>query len=300
MYLFGGIFLFLCILCLGLCRWRSHRIAQKVCDMNDCEKLSLLNELAKPFGYSYRPDQDILTSQTDAWQREFGYCALYDRAAVHLGMVFDCLPVYFDYQGRTWLIELWKGQYGINTGGEIGIYQSDGLLSPEETDAALFHAVSDDRMLPVSMELYRNEKLLFSIRQIHWWLTGFCMGLYSEPDHLTMRASITFPDCHMLQSFLKGLRRANAPDCDFQVCNLTVTLFFGACKSSPVPNARNLAAHFSQWKNRVFCRLYCRITRPFSCTPDKILYLYFFLPFAFRRTLKTRRYPKQIFRRRRL
>ena len=31
--------------------------------------------------------------------------------------VFMCLPVYFDYGGKTWLMEFWKGGYGITAGG---------------------------------------------------------------------------------------------------------------------------------------------------------------------------------------
>ena len=36
----------------------------------------------------------------------------------YVGMVFETLPVYFDYAGKTWLIQIWKGQYGICTGCE--------------------------------------------------------------------------------------------------------------------------------------------------------------------------------------
>ena len=59
-------------------------------------------------------------------------------------MVFDALPIYFDYRGRTWLIELWKGQYGINTGAELGIYHADKILSESEYKTALFTAAEDN------------------------------------------------------------------------------------------------------------------------------------------------------------
>mgnify|MGYP000621142798 CR=1 FL=1 len=51
---------------------------------------------------------------------------------------------YFDYQGKTWLLEFWKGQYGINTGAEIGIYRADTLLSPAQRPYTLFHTVPDE------------------------------------------------------------------------------------------------------------------------------------------------------------
>ena len=58
------------------------------------EKCRLLKDLIEPFGYSYVLPQDIFTSRIDAWQRQFGYCRLYDEAAPHVNMILDCLPVY--------------------------------------------------------------------------------------------------------------------------------------------------------------------------------------------------------------
>ncbi len=292
MYLFFGIFLLLCILFFLCNYWRRCKIIRKICGMDRCQKICLLNELVEPFGYSYLQDQDIMTSRINAWQREFGYCALYDKAAVHFNMVFDCEPVYFDYQNRTWLIELWKGQYGINTGGEIGIYQADGLLSPEEYATALFHSVPDDQMLPVSMNLYCHDAHLFSVKQTHWWLTGFRMGAYSEPADLSMRASVNFPNQDMMQSFVQGLKNAGCRRCDFRICGHTATIhFLKPCANQPKCR-RHPAARFAQWKNRVFCKLYCLMTRPFTCTPDRILCLYYFLPFAFRHMLRLKTYKK--------
>ena len=66
-------------------------------------------------------------------------------------MVFDSLPVYFNYRGRTWLIEFWKGQYGINAGGEIGIYHCDRLLSESEYRNAHFKAAGEEEMLPCTL-----------------------------------------------------------------------------------------------------------------------------------------------------
>jgi hypothetical protein len=56
-------------------------------------------------GYSYDPQQDIFYSNMDAWQREFGYCRLYDEAATPLRLIMDCEPIYFDFKEKHWLIE---------------------------------------------------------------------------------------------------------------------------------------------------------------------------------------------------
>ena len=169
------------------------------------EKCNLLNAIIEPMGFSYLADQDIFTSTRDAWQRKMGYQSLYNRGAVHFNMVFDYLPVYFDYNDKTWMIQLWKGQYGVNTGGEIGVYYADHIVSQEQLDTTLFQAVDDSDILKMSMYLMRDGKCVFRLTCVHWWLTGFSMGLFSWPKQLSLNASITFPDCAIMNAFIEGL-----------------------------------------------------------------------------------------------
>jgi len=48
---------------------------------------------------------------------------LYDEAAAPLGMIVDCEPIHFEYKGKRWLIQFWKGQYDLPTGAEVGYMQ---------------------------------------------------------------------------------------------------------------------------------------------------------------------------------
>src|SRR5690348_3361555 len=68
---------------------------------------------------------DFIYSRQDAWQRGVGYSWAYDKAAPLSRMILDCEPLYFTYDGKQWLIELWKGQYVIECGGEIGVYNRE-------------------------------------------------------------------------------------------------------------------------------------------------------------------------------
>lgn len=293
MYLFIGILLILCIVFFMANYWRKKRIIQKICCMDACKKICLLNELAEPFGFLYLPAQDIMTSRIDAWQREFGYHARFDKSAPRFNMVFDCEPIYFNYQHRTWMIELWKGQYGINTGGEIGIYQADTILSPEQYDKTLFHSVPNHKMLPISMKLFLKGSDLFAVKHPHWWLTGFYMGHYCEPENLVMSLSITCLDYEMLSCLVESLLNSGYKECELDVCDLTVSFTFSIPHTKQPRSDCRLRERFCRWQNRLFCRLYNRITRPFSCTLDQILYLYYFLPFAFRHMLRFQRNRKQ-------
>lgn len=292
MYLLSGLLLSICIAFFLLNHYRKKKILKKLCCMDTCEKIRLLNELAEPFGFSYCCQEDIMTSTLNAWQRQFGYCSLFDKSAPRFNMIFDCEPIYFTCQGQTWLVELWKGQYGINTGAEIGIYQADGAIAPEDYPKTLFHSVSDNELLPMSMELFRHDRKLFGIRQRHWWLTGFCMGSYSKPKDLTLKCSLTFPSCHMLQGFVEGMLRAGYEKCELNICNLTVSFCFSTPKTGQ-PVTRRLLAWWSGLQNRLFCQIYLLITSPCSCTPDRILYLYYYLPAAFRNMLRLKRIPRR-------
>ena len=193
MYFYLSILILLCILFCLLFHFRKSRILRRVCSMTPEKKLCLLSSLIEPAGFCYWREQDIFSSQKDAWQRRFGYRSLYDRTAPLGQMVFQCEPVYFNYGHKTWLIELWKGQYGINTGAEIGVYHAGAVISPDGYKNARFQAASDEELLSMKLELWKGDRKLFEAESCHWWLTGFRMGLFSWPECLRMDVSITFP-----------------------------------------------------------------------------------------------------------
>lgn len=158
-------------------------------------------------GFEYDPERDIICSTMNNMQRLAGYCWAYDEAAVMISSMIDCEPIYFRYGGYDWLIELWKGQYGIETGCEIGLYyhktrkkSSDGQMKWE-----MFGCVDDEHMLDMAFALERNGEELFAREWTrHWWLTGFRWGEISKPEELTMKTSIRFPNGEMLQAFING------------------------------------------------------------------------------------------------
>lgn len=292
MYLLFGIIFLILLFFYVINLWRRKRIIKKVRSMCMDEKCRLLNQLIQPFGYCYIPSQDIFTSRIDAWQREFGYCALFDRAAPYLGMVFDRLPVYFDYQGKTWLIEFWKGQYGINTGCEIGVYHADRLLTEAELQTTIFQSVADQDMPSLSFDLFRKHNSIARLCAKHWWLTAFSMGRFSSPSDLSMEITVRLASSEMADAFIKGLINAGyCPDGIYRCC---CTVAFSFDKGAPAGGfLSRLFTKLAQKSNHFWCRIYLFATRPFCLSVDRILYLYYFLPFAFRRMLRIRRYKKR-------
>ena len=103
------LFALLLIAVLGciLFQCRRKKIICRIKEMDCCAKCTLLDELVYPFGYRFHCDHGFFSSTVDAPQRRAGYAWLYDYMAPRFQMVFDSLPVCFDYRGRTWLIEFW-------------------------------------------------------------------------------------------------------------------------------------------------------------------------------------------------
>ena len=179
----------------------------------DWEPRSDLGRVVYAAGFVYLPKEDIICSTMNNVQRLGGYCRGYDDAAIAINSVIDCEPIYFCYDGCEWMIELWKGQYGIETGGEIGVYyreQDKPLSIAEETVLGkLYGCVPDERMLNLRFVLYKNGRPLFERGwERHWWLTGFHWGILSEPEQLTMAVGICFPNRWMQQAFVcQGLEK---------------------------------------------------------------------------------------------
>lgn len=204
-------------------------------------------------GFAYDPDQDIIYSRMDALQRRFGYAYAYDRAALGMSAVIDCEPIFFDHAGKHWMIELWKGQYGLETGCEIGVYNRpieehpgglypllDSALGarPGDDDPAhnlFFDCAGDDERLVMSLTLRRGGEVLFTRGpEAHWWLTGFKWGVLSRPEELSVDYTIEFTDPAMQAAFEGGLRARGYTDI---TSSAGATSFRFATPYAPQPRA---------------------------------------------------------------
>lgn len=272
---------------------RKRKICKKICAMTEQEKCEKLTELITPLGYCYDYCQDVFSSTQDAWQRDFGYMEAYNYFAPKFNMVFDYEPIYFDYNDRTWLIEFWKGQYGINTGAEVGVYYSDSYVPPALRDITLFHCVKDKDMLPITLHLFQNDHTIAKLEEKHWWLTIFDVGNYSSPKDLSAHIGLTFPNKEMMNAFLTALYEKGYEKEKLCICGTKVLLLYDVCSTCSDSFYRRLLCSFAQWKNRLFCKLYLWVTKPFLTSLDRCLCLYYYLPFAFRHMLTIKQYKNK-------
>ena len=231
-----------------------------------------LEEAIEIAGYYYEAKQDIFYSNMDAWQRDMGYCRLYDEASVPLGMIIDCEPIEFEYDGKRWLIEFWKGQYDLTTGGEIGIYttKTPDLNIPGIFNGPFYHSAQNEDILQMFFSLKKKGRTLLTREDTHWWLTGFKLGEFSEPSELTMDLNLTLKDKTMRNAFVKALKNAGYSQNEIIINGNTVGLKFDKPRT-PQPITRTPEADWIiQRKNKLLCDKYEEITAPYDNFPDKM------------------------------
>lgn len=267
--------------------FRKRTAIQKVKELMIYEKEKILDDIIKPFGYDYDSVQDIFVTRQDAPQKLFGYTSAYDHSAPFFHMVFDYETIYFDYNNRTWLIEMWKGQYGINSGCELGVYYADEIVPPKEYGSTLFKAVQDNDTLLIALRLNQHTcpkeeciQRLGRIRVRHWWPTVFKMGLFSKPEELFVNTSIRFKDYTMLKSFMKSFTQT-LPSTFYKINGLTVYFTFSKSERK-YSFFRKFVRRIALSSCHLLCKCFNYLTRDFSNTGDKLLYIYYRMPFLTR------------------
>ena len=165
------------------------------------------------YQYSYVDDY-YYTNDKEAWQYNFGFGKIYDLASPYLLLEYDYIRIFFTYEKKDWMLQMWKGQYGmIFYGGEIGIYNrahsDDGV-----NDWTMYECPSDDDWLKMELTMWHEELDGSWTREFtreydeYWWCTGFKNGhlRVQEPaDELRLTGRITFKDAEMTQIVVKGL-----------------------------------------------------------------------------------------------
>ncbi|MBQ6838775.1 MAG: DUF4474 domain-containing protein [Clostridia bacterium] len=151
-------------------------------------------------GFEYDAEQCIYYSQMEPLQRYFGFNYIYDMMAPIAGMYYDNKRIQFDYAGKDWMIQLWKGQYGITAGAEIGLYN--------KTDKIMqYDCASNDELITMSFDFYNQNEYVFSRGpEKHWWLTGFKVFHAGVPMAIDLDIVLEFPDVQMANAFEQGLK----------------------------------------------------------------------------------------------
>ncbi|MBR2957190.1 MAG: DUF4474 domain-containing protein [Clostridia bacterium] len=183
-------------------------IKNKALLQNFLEKHQVLS-----YQYSYVDDY-YYTNDKEAWQKHFGFGKIYDLASPYLLLEYDYIRIFFTYENKDWMIQFWKGQYGmIFYGGEVGVYNrkhsEDGV-----NDWTMYGCAKEEDWLAMDMTLYHQNLNGEFVREFtreydkYWWCTGFKNGHLREEepaDELRLAGRITFKSEEMAQIVYDGL-----------------------------------------------------------------------------------------------
>lgn len=157
-------------------------------------------------GYKYNSGGNYYFTSDDPWQRNFGYTQAFDTAAPFVSIYMDTMRAKFRYRNKDWMIQFWKGQYGLAfIGSEIGVY-----TKPIDRGVEYYDAASNEEALYMSCTCYRDNEVIFSREYAkYWWCTGFIPGQldnFSDRTELAVKCRITMKDKEMLNGFVNALK----------------------------------------------------------------------------------------------
>ncbi len=157
-------------------------------------------------GYQYDTNGNFYYTSSDPWQRQFGYHEAFDVAAGLVTIYMDTMRCKFEYKDKDWMIQFWKGQYGlVFVGHEIGVYTKPKTRTNDHYDAA-----SNEDALYMELTGYRDGKEIYH-RDYgkYWWCTGFVPGTLdnlTDRSELSLKCRITMKDYDMLLGFCDALK----------------------------------------------------------------------------------------------
>ncbi|MGN1371274.1 MAG: DUF4474 domain-containing protein [Candidatus Coprovivens sp.] len=224
-------------------------------------------------GFAYDNNKDIFYTVKNAWQKNFGYSHFYDVMAPIFQMIIDTEPIKFYYNNKNWLISFWKGQYGMVTGSEIGIYATSQKRVNKKT---IYLPIEDKDMLDIDMILYKNNKIIARISAKHWWLAIFKLGIFSNPKELSMDINITFPNKDMLNAFTIAFRKKGYKENDYRIIDNTFCFHYTKPKTHKVWTRGIISDYIRQSINKNNVRLYNKyiednVDYNNSCNDNKLI-----------------------------
>ena len=172
-------------------------------------------------GHNFNFYEMTIYSTVDCWMRNYGFCIFYDVAANLLPTNFKYITrrFKFSYDGLDWMIQMWKGNYFISNGGEVGLYwREKGQIG------SYYNCATEE--IPMSLQVSVGNKILVNRKlQDHWWICGFNIGekLYL-PTSLTLRSTLVMPDKEMLEAFTAAIDANIMNDVSYTVDGLSVNV----------------------------------------------------------------------------
>ncbi len=175
-------------------------------------------------GFNFDYDELLVYTMVNVWMRDFGFTVLYDLFCYTTPFFFyDTRRIKFDYDGLEWMIQIWKGNYLVSNGAEVGIYSRE-----PGSIGTYYNCATDEQMMNMSMKLYHGDDLIFERpEELHWWATGFKVSNELYPaNRMTLDFTIEMKDEAMLAAFCEAIDNHYRHDITYTVDGLTVNVIW--------------------------------------------------------------------------
>ena len=166
----------------------------------------------------------LVYTMVNVWMRDFGFMLFYDIFSYITPMFFyNTRRIKFDYDGLEWMVQIWKGNYIVSNGAEVGIYTRE-----PGSFGTYYNCANDEQMMNMSMKLYHGDELILErSEQPHWWLTGFKISNVLYPAHTqTLDFTIEMKDEAMLEAFCNAIDNHYRQDMEYTVDGLKVNVIW--------------------------------------------------------------------------
>ncbi len=211
-------------------------------------RLRTLNQDLFPYGLAYDSRRGVFFSTTQTpirtnnrpWEKRFiRRNKKHEPLSPRRHAYFDGESIPFSSDGRQWLLLLRKGQYGVATGAEVGLYEL--VLDGQGPPRVVPYAPAKREYYPlISLTLWRNDSPIVKRSARNWYLTGFAPGVFADPSELGVHLEITFHDAEVCRAFGNALGRMGYGKDDYQVRERHAWLVFHQPIRQPSLHASSL------------------------------------------------------------
>lgn len=173
-------------------------------------------------GFNYNLKKLMVYAPMYCWMRDFGFTVLYDINCYIFPMWnYVTRRFHFNYDDRQWMIQIWKGNYLITNGGEVGIYNRG-----KYAIGTFYNTVSDEERMVMSLRVSHGDEVFVDIEPtLHWWVNGFQMNNYMyKASSMLLESTIEFPNETMRDAFTAAVDREYHHDVTYTVDGLNVSI----------------------------------------------------------------------------
>ena len=174
----------------------------------------------KRLAFQFQSKNDYYnTSEIRGLQRIAGFMDIFDDAGGFLGMDLDTKVINYDYDGKYYRLQLWKGSYGFGNayGAEVGLhYNTSGgewYKTVRGKDEIRMEQYVKDKNGNV---LIHNDTADYAKNQDHYWNLAIRSSRGYNKNNLVQESYITIKDAKQRNQLIKELQ--SRKDVNFSIC----------------------------------------------------------------------------------